>query len=105
MKKVRVKEKKLLKPRGKTRVDINYKGRVLYNNFNNTLENRIRIILQKNPIKTFSRHYARYFSGYIWYDGTKWVEDIEIAHELITTKENTDLEVLIEETNKKYGYK
>ena len=75
----------------------------IYSNFDHQLDEEIKGQVQANPNKLYAQHAAYNFCGYVWYDGTKWKEEVWVYKEPQEVIEAETIEDLIDKVNLEYG--
>lgn len=75
----------------------------VYSNIDNELDEEVVKELRDFPNRRYSQHSAYSFCGYIWFDGSNFLEEIWVHKNRVDLLENKDIKELIKEANSEYG--
>jgi hypothetical protein len=76
----------------------------LYSNFDHVFDLDVVQELASHPGELCAHHAAWDFSGYVWYDGEEWCEQVWQYKVQVETRTNRVLTDLIESVNNDYGW-
>ena len=75
---------------------------VLYSGLFGNLDEGVKKFLMENK-DCYSQHSNWDFCGWVWFDGKLWNEEVHVFGDIVDTKQNENLEDMIDEVILEYG--